>query len=41
MAAVAKDMAGQVFTPARLVVIALGVIIVIAIVAAILTSNGG
>lgn len=40
MTAVAKDMAGQVFTPTRVVAIAIGIIAIIAIVAAILARTG-
>ena len=38
--AVAKDMAGQIFTPARIVWIVIAVIVIIAIIVAISVSNG-
>lgn len=40
MTAVAKDMAGQIFTPARVVGIAIAVIVIIAIIAAIWFGTG-
>jgi hypothetical protein len=39
--AVAKDMAGQIFTPSRILWIVVGVIVIIAIIVAISTSSGG
>lgn len=40
MAAVAKDMAGQIFTPARVVWIVIAIVVIIAIIAAIWTRAG-
>ena len=40
-AAVAKDVAGQVFSPSRVLWIAIAIVVVVAIIAAILISSGG